>query len=146
MHFRVGMLCILNKLLILLQLNKYKIYILEPNGIAESEQWEIRWAKPIGPIKQAERKRCISEAISGTKTPMNTKHNGLIHRRSNQENLSPTANGIENFESINFENVNALSKLVAERYYATCILECMTLENQAGFIHRVNKITSEFFF
>lgn len=118
----------------------YKIFVSEPNGIAESELWEIRWAKPIGPIKQAERKRCINEAISGMKALTNTKYNSLIKKRSDKENVLPTVNGIVNYENIDFENVNALSQFVAEKFHATCLLECMTLENQAGFIHRVNKI------
>ena len=101
------------------------------------EQWEIRWAKPIGPIKQAERQRCINEAISQSKFQKEVKTKKFT-RKPHSKFLQ---NQHENKqEPLDLQNVTLLSNFVTNVFQAMCSFECLTSYDPFGYIHKVCNI------
>jgi hypothetical protein len=113
---------------------KCVVYVsLGPGGVADQELWEIRWAKPIGPIKQAERQRCINEAILQTK---NKKFNKMSKNRHSKCTIQE--NNLEHIEeSIDMQYVTLLTDYVFKTLQAMCSFECLTSYNPVGFVHKV---------
>ncbi|XP_011494115.1 PREDICTED: probable RNA-binding protein 46 [Ceratosolen solmsi marchali] len=103
------------------------------DGVADQELWEIRWAKPIGPIKQAERQRCINEAILQSK---NKKVSKIVKSR-NAKFISEENDLEEMEESIDMQYVTLLTDYVSKTLQAMCSFECLTSYNPVGFIHKV---------
>lgn len=108
----------------------------EPGGVADQEQWEIRWAKPIGPIKQAERQRCINEAIGQSKShkKFDDKRNG---KRNSSKMRQPTQMPVIHQDPLNLPFVRTLAEFVSMNYQASCSYVCVPTQNPSGFYHKV---------
>ncbi|KAK0081366.1 hypothetical protein PV325_012304 [Microctonus aethiopoides] len=88
-----------------------------PNGVAEQNEWEIRWAKPIGSAKMMERQRSINEAIANNSQNNQSQqllpkqnHNGKQYnggiRRSAQKKKSKRQESVNNELDVGFVTPN----------------------------------------
>ncbi|XP_043279503.1 probable RNA-binding protein 46 [Venturia canescens] len=108
----------------------------KPGGIAEQNQWEIRWAKPLNSYKSTERRNFTNVAITGgnADAPKRSIFGSKIidHKKSlrkiNQEKIA--------MDFIRYANYPLLlTKFVAEKFNAVCSFQCYP--NQDGFICKV---------
>uniref|UniRef100_A0ABD2XCI1 RRM domain-containing protein n=1 Tax=Trichogramma kaykai TaxID=54128 RepID=A0ABD2XCI1_9HYME len=107
-----------------------------PGGVAEMEQWEINWAKPIGPIKQAERQRCINEAIQQSKNMTQREIKGKkIFKNKVQKFPINTEN--ENTDYLDFYYAGILVDFVTNVMQATCTFDCLSSYEPPGYINKV---------
>ncbi|XP_014228816.1 probable RNA-binding protein 46 [Trichogramma pretiosum] len=107
-----------------------------PGGVAEMEQWEINWAKPIGPIKQAERQRCINEAIQQSKNMTQREIKGKkIFKNKVQKCPINTEN--ENTDYLDFYYAGILVDFVTNVMQATCTFDCLSSYEPPGYINKV---------
>lgn len=104
-----------------------------PGGVASMENWEITWAKPIGPIKQAERQRCINEAISQSKTREIKSGKPGIRKRIPFQHEQ-----IDNQQEVlDMYSAAVLIDYVSNKLNARCSFECLSSYNPSGYIHKV---------
>ncbi|XP_031782267.1 probable RNA-binding protein 46 [Nasonia vitripennis] len=106
----------------------------QPGSIADLEQWEIRWAKPIGPIKQAERQRCINEAISESRHQKDVKVKKIVKKQYLKTD-EPNQHYAQ--EALDLQYVTILTDFVAKTLQAMCSFECLTSSQPPGFIHKI---------
>lgn len=110
--------------------------IIEPGTLAYQEQWEIQWAIPIGPIKKAERQKCINEAISRSKTSREPKMRNGSKKHFSQERRQERHNQNED-EIMDLQYVAALNNFVSNIFQAHCSFECFNSPNPVGYFHKV---------
>ena len=108
-----------------------------PGSIADSEQWEICWAKPIGPIKQAERQRCINEAISQSKNQKEIKAKKVIKKQLLKNQIEGDNFEIKE-ELFDSQNLIFLKNFVSNILQAECCFECFQNYGSHGFFHKVH--------
>ncbi|XP_014217097.1 probable RNA-binding protein 46 [Copidosoma floridanum] len=113
--------------------------VTQPGGLAEQEQWEVCWAKPIGPIKKAERQRCINDAMTRSKNgkKYEDKKNG---RKYPPRVRQPQCPGNINHEVLDLQHVHSLSDFVGRFLQASCTFECIQSHSPDGFVYKVTII------
>lgn len=104
--------------------------------MAESEEWEIRWAKPIGPIKQAERQRCINEAISQSNVQKETRIRRVTRKQYSKVSVA-VDNADSDSEKLDLQYVEILADFVARAFQATCSFDCIPGYNPFGYVYKV---------
>ena len=106
---------------------------LEPGGVADREEWEVCWAKPIGPIKQAERQHCINAAISKSKEIKEKYPKKYVSKQYNRAPLQIK----QKQEVLDLSHVTALNSFVYKYLQAGCALDCIPSSDPVGFIYKV---------
>ncbi|XP_016910399.1 RNA-binding protein 47-like [Apis cerana] len=109
------------------------------NGIADSEGWEIRWAKPIGAAKILERQRCINEAVAKSS----------FHKfEQNRKYISPKKCNLKKFQSqvmdlnanvvdIALMHMTALQYFIKEKFNATCTFNYLHAVDESAFMCKI---------
>ena len=116
-----------------------KIY-LEPGGLVEREGWEVRWAKPIGAVKNIERQRSIDEAAAAAFrgnmeiSPASDKSSSR-RNRSKGSSKSSAKNEVSDLPKLNYAQI--LQKFVAEKFQALCHMETLETSPNSGFACKV---------
>ncbi|XP_033222645.1 probable RNA-binding protein 46 [Belonocnema kinseyi] len=122
----------------------------QPGGLADREGWEIRWAKPIGAVKNVERQRSIEEATAASRGKMERSPGS--DKSSSRRNFSKgSSKSIPKNEGSDLPKLNyplILQKFVAEKFQAQCHME--TTESTSGFVCRIaiiknNQIVFDYF-
>ncbi|XP_058788670.1 probable RNA-binding protein 46 [Phymastichus coffea] len=112
-----------------------------PGGVASMEKWEICWAKPIGPIKQAERQRCINEAISQSKNrDVRTKRPGARKQYLYNDQIEHQIEDqiLENKQdNLDMYCVAILIDFVSKTLQAECSFQCLPSQNPTGWFHKI---------
>ncbi|CAL7936521.1 unnamed protein product [Xylocopa violacea] len=108
-----------------------------PNGVAEFEGWEIRWAKPIGATKILERQRCINEAVAKSNLhkleQSHAKHTPT--KKSNPKcSVDMNANNIIDIASM---HMTALQNFIKEKFNATCSFHCLRSASGTSFMCKI---------
>ncbi|XP_003700956.1 RNA-binding protein 47 [Megachile rotundata] len=110
----------------------------KPNGVAEKEGWEIRWAKPIGATKILERQRCINEAVAKSnqqKTTQNTRGKRVLAKKNNAKtNLDCNDNEVVDVTAM---YMDALHNFVKAKFNASCSFNCFPVAGTPGFACKV---------
>ncbi|XP_043253134.1 probable RNA-binding protein 46 [Colletes gigas] len=101
----------------------------QPNGVAEAEGWEIRWAKPIGATKILERQRCINEAVAKS-YPSKCEQNHGKHSLTKTVNTQPCTVDINDnvIKDVSSEHMITLQKFIENKFNASCIFNCAYME------------------
>ncbi|KAJ8678630.1 hypothetical protein QAD02_014417 [Eretmocerus hayati] len=108
-----------------------------PGGIADIQQWEIQWAKPIGPIKQAERQRCINEAmLLQSKTPKENKAKRIVKKQFSKVTMQ-ISHSEDDQEPLNYQYLNFFADFVLQAFQARCSFECLRNAEIDGFIYKI---------
>ncbi|XP_029055938.2 APOBEC1 complementation factor-like [Osmia bicornis bicornis] len=108
-----------------------------PNGIAETEGWEIRWAKPIGATKILERQRCIDEAVARTNLQKLNQNRSkrMLEKKSNAKpNVDLNDNEVTDTTPI---YMNVLQNFIKERFNAFCSFDCLHVGNTIGYACKI---------
>ncbi|XP_043483068.1 probable RNA-binding protein 46 [Leptopilina heterotoma] len=111
--------------------------LIKPGGLAESEEWEIRWAKPIGGVKDIERQRRIAEASCktiGSKSPESQKSSS---HKSRSKGTNKSNNTVENANLPKHDYAQSLQKFVMEKLNCLCHLECIESYEPLGYFCKI---------
>ncbi|XP_012278078.2 RNA-binding protein 47-like [Orussus abietinus] len=112
----------------------------QSGGIVRKEQWEIRWAKPIGTTKMMERQRCIKEAIATSQHRETSKAQPAITmlRRKTWKDIPKGYSEVPLDKTVTYKNI--LEKFVALKLRASCTLEyCKSIE-PPGYVCKITII------
>lgn len=105
--------------------------------MAESEEWEIRWAKPIGGVKDIERQRRIAEAYGKTIVSKNIDSPKSITHKNRSKGTNKTINTAENSNLPKHDYAQSLQKFVMEKLNSLCHLECIESYDPLGYMCKV---------
>ncbi|KOC61268.1 APOBEC1 complementation factor [Habropoda laboriosa] len=110
----------------------------KPDGVAESEGWEVRWAKPIGATKILERQRCINEAIAKSNS-QNLGQTYVKHTATKKSNVKSIVdmNG-NNIVDLPSMHMIALQNFIKEKFNATCSFNCLRSVGTSSFMCKVS--------
>ncbi|XP_051161712.1 RNA-binding protein 47-like isoform X2 [Leptopilina boulardi] len=111
--------------------------LIKPEGLAESEEWEIRWAKPIGGVKDIERQRRIAEAYGKTIVSKNIDSPKSITHKNRSKGTNKTINTAENSNLPKHDYAQSLQKFVMEKLNSLCHLECIESYDPLGYMCKI---------
>lgn len=115
------------------------ILIIGPKGIAETEGWEIRWAKPIGATKILERQRCINEAVA--KSNPHKSEQTHVKCAATKKSIVQNAVDVNGNDIIDISSIHmtALQNFIKEKFNATCCFYCLHSMDGTSFMCKVSR-------
>ncbi|XP_078049784.1 putative RNA-binding protein 46 [Augochlora pura] len=106
-------------------------------GIAQSEGWEISWAKPIGASKMLERQRCINEAFAKTNS-YNNEHNRKKQAplKKQYRKIKIDCNGNQEVDA-SVVHMSVLQNFIKDKFGARCVFNFLHLGVPPNFVCKI---------